>query len=390
MSTRHLKAIVLGLIVAGCDPRGDEPTPVFQPRQGEKIEQHAVRLHHPSFGQGQKRELKLSRRMDRDGLPVEYGMWVESVYCLEDRCEVINVKMVWDVLGRFSRYELPAGKVLTKNDHVPFTPEDHEKLRTVLGNVNSILRDHNLETLTRTVKTTQRDEEGGWVDAITRATETTIKNAVVQGATYTSYNLWHWANGEASEEIRKLTHQICSKALLLRFLLGGRSHEILFGIEHLGQHRIFDGDAVAAVTGVMRNGERDQMDAGMAYLRAALPDPAEFHQHVGRLFGDSNRNAQIYLLGLLAKETDLPDALYEQLVAQIPHFEEFYELHLLLRLLEDRNYASEQTLAHVAALLEHENFFLARRACWFLQKQKLSPDLQRKVKAFQEKNADRM
>jgi hypothetical protein len=228
------------------------------------------------------------------------------------------------------------------------------------------------------------------VDAVTHATEETVRNAVVQGATYTTYHLWHWANGEAAGAIVQLTHGNCSKALLLRLLRGGRTHEVLFAIAHLGEHRIFDRDAVEAVTAAMRDGETDRMDAGTDYLRDALPDPAAFYAHLGRLFGDGARQAQIHLLTLLAKEKELPEALYEQLGAQIPRFGEYFELHLLLQLMEKRQYVSERILVHVAALLEHKNFFMARRAYWFLQKQKLPPDLQRKVKAFEEKNADRL
>ncbi len=390
MSTRHRIAIILGMLTAGCDPGGAGLGPVFPAREGERIERHTVRLHHPSFGPDAKRELTLSRRLDRDGLPAEYGMWVQSVFCIEDQCETIDVKMVWDVLGRFSRYELPSGTDLTKSDHVPFTPADHAKLRAILGDRDSILRNHALETLTRPVKTTKENEDGEPVDAVTHATEETVRNAVVQGATYTTYHLWHWANGEAAGMIRQLTHRDCSKALLLRLLRGDRKHEVLFAIVHLEEHRIFDPDAVEAVTAVMRDGETDRMHAGTAYLRAALPDPSAFYTHLGGLFSDGNRQAQIHLLTLLAKEKELPETLYEQLGAQIPRFGEYFELHLLLQLLEKREHVSGPILARVAALLEHENFFMARRAYWFLQKQKLAPDLQEKVKAFEEKNADRL
>jgi len=390
MRTWYFQALVLGLMAAGCNDRGPEPGPVFQRQREDKVEQLQVRLHHPSFGKDEKRELTLSRRIDRNGFPVEYGMWVDSVFCIENRCEVVDVKMYWDALGRFSRYELPAGTILTKSDHVPFTEDDYAKLQAILLDRGSILRTHSLKSLTRKVKTTRADAKRGLVDAVVQATEMTVKDAVVQGATYTSYNLWHWANGETAGAIREWTHRSCSKALLLRFLRSDRPHEVLFGIEHLGRHGIFDRDAVAAVAAVMRDGEDDRMKAGVAYLRTALPDPAAFHEQLGLVFGAGSRPAQIHLLNLLAKEEKLSPVLCEHLVAQIPRLGEYYELHLLLNLLENRNYTSKQLLTNTATVLEHENFFMARRAFWFLQKQKLSPELQKKLKAFQEKNADRL
>lgn len=391
LGTWSLLTIGLGLLLTGCTPQSpDTDPPVFLRKKGEKVEHRTVRMHHPSFGQGEVRDVMLSRRIDRSGFPVEYGMWVNSVFCIDNQCEVVTVKMYWDALGRFARYELPPGTQLTKSDHVPFTRDDYDKLQTILQDQGSILRTHSLDSLTRPVKTTKKNAESKLVDAVVQATEMTVKAAVVQGATYTSYNLWQWANGEIVGAIREWTHQKCSKALFLHFLKGGQSHEILFAIEHLGQHRIFDRDALAAVMEVMRDGENDRMEAGLAYLRTAFPAPVAYYEHLGLLFGNSKRPAQIYLLNLLAVEEKLPDVLYESLVAQIPRFGEYYELHLLLNLLESRHYVSKQVLTNAAAVLDNENFFMARRAFWFLQKQELPADLQQKVKTFQEKHADRL
>jgi len=377
--------IVLVLLVAGCDDHEEKPGPVFDKQREEKLEQHKVLVHHPSFGKGKQQELTLTRRLDGNGFPVEYGMWVDSVYCADGRCEVIDVKMYWDALGRFSRYELPPGKVLTKSDHVPFTKTDYAKLDALLKDRNSILRTHSLKSLTRPVKTKKKD-----VDAVSQATEMSVRNAVVKGATYTSYNLWHWANGDMVGAIEELTHQNCSKALLMHFLHSKHQHEVLFGIEHLRQHKIFDSNTVAAVMAVMRDGDDDRMVAGVTYLRAAFPDPAAFYKHMGRLFSDSNRRGQLHLLNLFAQEAKLPKALYQHLAMQIQHCEEYFELHLLLNLLEKGSYTSETVLTNTAKVLNHKNFFMARRAFWFLQKKELSPELKQKLKAFQEKHKDRL
>ena len=116
--------------------------------------------------------------------------------------------------------------------------------------------------------------------------------------------------------------------------------------------------------------------------QAAFPQPLAFYEQLGSLFGDTNRRGQLYLLDLLAKEKKLPQLLYGHLVAQIPRLGEYYELHLLLSLLEKGDYASAQALTNAAPVLDHENFFMARRAFWFLEKQELPPALEKKVKAF--------
>ena len=54
------------------------------------------------------------------------------------------------------------------------------------------------------------------------------------------------------------------------------------------------------------------------------------------------------------------------------------------------DYTSEQVLTSTAAVLDHENFFMARRAFWFLEKKELPPDLKQKLGTFRSKNADRL
>ena len=47
-------------------------------------------------------------------------------------------------------------------------------------------------------------------------------------------------------------------------------------------------------------------------------------------------------------------------------------------------------LKQAAALLDHENFLVARRAYWFLEDQKLTDDQQGRLEAFRAKYEDRL
>lgn len=68
----------------------------------------------------------------------------------------------------------------------------------------------------------------------------------------------------------------------------------------------------------------------------------------------------------------------------------YYPIHLILKMLEARQFASTKTLGDVTALLEGDNFFIARRAYEHLIKQELDADTRDRVSAFRERNRDRL
>ena len=63
----------------------------------------------------------------------------------------------------------------------------------------------------------------------------------------------------------------------------------------------------------------------------------------------------------------------------------YRELHLFLGLAEQHNKVSEQILKQAARFLESDNFFMARRAYWFLEKLKLDEQLMSQIEAFRNK-----
>jgi len=68
----------------------------------------------------------------------------------------------------------------------------------------------------------------------------------------------------------------------------------------------------------------------------------------------------------------------------------YFQVHLTLRLLEEREFFSKRTESDVSRLLESEDFFIARRACEFLMDQDLAAETRTKVAAFRERNRERL
>jgi hypothetical protein len=85
----------------------------------------------------------------------------------------------------------------------------------------------------------------------------------------------------------------------------------------------------------------------------------------------------------------LPATTLEGLTGRLERLP-YFQVHLILRLLEQRKFFSEKTESDVSQLLASDNFFIARRACEYLMKQELGSRTESKLNAFRERNRARL
>ncbi|MGB0259328.1 MAG: hypothetical protein ACPGES_11810 [Coraliomargarita sp.] len=374
----------------------------LQDDQPERVVSHRIVVKHPGVDPDKPRPYSLSQALDARGQPVGYSMTVDSVICTDNLCKVVEVQVFWDALGVYERYALADGSILekalivdpeaspegealsaepveekpvrTEDAWTAFTEADHAKLDRILRDRSSVLKTQRLDDLTG-----YRDKSR--VDGMSGATPLTLKESVVEGAALSSYHLWHWANGGVVEAARKLTHQSRSEDLLRRFLVREEPHFVLFALEHLRLDQCFNPSLVPLVHEAMVTGSEEQIDLGLAYLKAALPDQDALNAELALLFQELD--GRLYLLGVLDTEPKISGSLLAKLSHGLKNVDTYYELHLFLGLVEKQQQVSEVILTSVSRFLENENFFIARRAYRFLEKQPLNEPLSKQLAAFE-------
>jgi hypothetical protein len=386
---KRLWIIVLPVCLAACAQ--------FKRADDSQGVPHRILVHHPGFLSDEPKAYTLYQVKDKRGFPSGYTMVVDSVVCPEETCRISTVNMVWDAVGHYQRYDLPLGVSLEKGvpadkntsplrpvptwNGVPFAEKDYQKLDVILKDAHSLLGQQKLSGL---VGSRTKD----LVDGITGATPATIRDAVVEGASLTCYNLWHWANGEVAEIAKELTHQQCSETMLRGFLSSDKPHYVLFALDHLKRHKLFSPSVVREVNRVMCGGDHDRIDQGLAYLKEALPDRDPFYEDVGAVINGNTSEGRIHLLNRMASERALPARFFETLGAGFETWNSYYAIHLFLRLAEKQGYVSQSLNTQVAKLLENPDFFIARRAYWYLSKQTaLDAPTTSRIQAFCEKAA---
>lgn len=173
-------------------------------------------------------QVEVKLRYDEAGLPEHYFCHVDTPVCEEGLCKLMVIDVYWDVLGNFLKYEISPGEPLTKFDHLHFTEEDHAKLKSILADRASILRDYPVGDLVdqRIIK------KSDVVDAVTAATRVGVRDAIVSGAVYSTYTLWHIVNGPIASRIEQYTKPMHSDALLMKMFRSQNLHYQYFALHH--------------------------------------------------------------------------------------------------------------------------------------------------------------
>ena len=348
-----------------------------------KTAEFHIELADPSAPDLPPRTYSVVQTSDEHGFPAGYALSFTTQVCVNRQCRMVEVTMHWDALGYYERLECPADTPLTKKEHVPFVAEDYAKLDRILKDRESILGSQPLETFNKP------PQEVPGIDGWSGATPQTVKHAVVNGAAYTSWTMWRWANGEIVVKLQGLTEQRCTPDYLRHLLRSGDRRAIGFALQHIQRRQTSAEPFVDDVFHVLETGDREQVALCIQFLHRAMQDKRRLH---ARLIASCCRINSIYspmILDYFSAQLDLPAETLEGLTGilnQLPYF----QVHLILRLLDERSYFSKQVEADVAGLLDSPDFFIARRASEHLMKQQPGSATKRKLDAFRQRYRQRL
>lgn len=164
---------------------------------------------------------------DAEKIPIGYESRINTPVCDDKLCANVILMFYWDLAGNYVRFDTLPGKPLTKFDHKRFSEADYKKIDQLLKDKNSMLRVLDKEDLVdKTVKI-----KSTTVDAVTGATPKTIKNAVVEGAVYSSFTLWHFINGAVKDSMAAYTRSIYSDRIAMRLLKSENYESQLFALK---------------------------------------------------------------------------------------------------------------------------------------------------------------
>jgi hypothetical protein len=352
---------------------------------GERVATYQIELSDPVAPDEAPRVYPLVATCDEQGQPAGYSLSFETQVCVDEQCRMVQVTMHWNALGYYQRLECPPQLPLTRKKHEPFTPEDYAKLDRILKDRESILASQPLEALVQPMLQAENPEIDGW----SGATPQTVKDAVVEDAAFTTWTMWHWANGQIVSKLQTLTERRVTPDCLRRLLRSEDRREVDFALRYLQKHPGSGESTVEEIFLVLERSDREHVALSLNLLDRAAGDRRQLHDRLINAFARMSTNYSPMILDYFSTQAELPAETMEGLAAALKDVP-YFQVHLTLRLLDSKQFFSGKVEAEIAGLLDHENFFIARRASEHLAKQTLSDAVRRRLEAFRHQHRSRL
>ena len=300
--------------------------------------------------------------LDSQGLLSTYGLSLITGVCSDGLCWPVSVKLFWNSIGDYLRLEYPENLPLTKDNHVPFSQQDYDVLDAVLKDKNSILGEYPLNSIAN-------HSNGGSlnVEGVTGATPQDVQDAVVPGAAYTSWVLWHWVNGEIKDQLQTITLSHGGTAWLMHCLELNDQTFVSFALQQILLNGDNSPEMREACFRVLEDGGRESCLSALQILTRNPPDTDKLHQQLIGLIGVNGGSTPL-ILNYFEDLRDAPPAVWELMAGQLEKISTFYDLNAILHVLESRANHSKAVRNTVNKLLQHQDQFVIRRAEEFLNK----------------------
>jgi len=172
-----------------------------------------------------KQEIEMLINQDKE--PVLYSANIATPVCADGECKLMNIKFYWTLLGEYAGFNRYAMMPLTKYDHDEFQQEDYQKLHKLLTDDKSLLGRRTINQLVEKPK--MRTING--VDAISGATITRVKEAVVSGALYSCYTAWHLVHGDIQDVLKENSMSLLTEKMTVDMLYSNNQEYQIFALD---------------------------------------------------------------------------------------------------------------------------------------------------------------
>lgn len=295
---------------------------------------------------------------DQNGLLYWYRR-IKTPVCLTGECKLIDIGIYWDCTGSFLGLEI-YGEHLTKTDHSDFSPQDYDRLMSILQNDWSILREYELADL---VDDPYAEVDG--VDGATGATKKEIADEAVENAVYTTHTIWHLIHVGEKEQLAALTlAELKNNSDLMGKLLKSSKKEYsYFLLDLLSQGKLPPSPQTDSLVIQGLQAENDPYFRKLAAQSVLKSDinSAFIQSELAEIYQQSALNEKLQLLIALKDISTIAPKLYEALSNDLDMDNEWF----LLKVLEVLKHApqhSEKVITTAQKLAKSENSLVKQTA----------------------------
>lgn len=174
----------------------------------------------------EKRDVKLYQYLSKEGFPVYYSRNVHTGVCYDNQCRLLDITLYWNPSGRYLGFELPENEFLSKDDHVPFTEEEYNRLNNLLSDPDLPLGDFTYNQIAAKNKASLYK-----IDGVSGATSKDVLEYVIKGSAYTTYRIYELVYGDTQSEVEAWTNEVLTDEYLEDILMDSPYQDKLWAID---------------------------------------------------------------------------------------------------------------------------------------------------------------
>lgn len=294
------------------------------------------------------------------GFPLAYFRKIRIGLCFDKKCRLLDIMLYWNITGRYLGFELPEKEFLSKTDHEPFVHEEYARLNEILADKNSPLGGFTYNQLV--LKPDPEEEE---VDGISSATSPAILEHVVEGAVYTTYQLWQFAYGPAVKEVQNLTIKELSPELILKVLESPEQNDKMWALNHINGYVRLDSVLQNRLIRLIDNENYSMAERAISAISSDALQSENLQLLLLKKFYEVNYSLKKLILSKITEATAVTAPVKLSLADNLGDFNGEI-LTDVLGLYKVHGVEEVKTYIKIAGLLETENYYISKKVYDFL------------------------
>ncbi len=318
-----------------------------------------------------------------ENIPVHYFRNIHTGVCFDNKCRELDIRIYWNISGRYLGFEMPEGEYLSKTEHEPFIEDEYVRLNELLADSTLPLGGISFNKLIEA-----KDSETGLVDGVSGATSKEVSAMVVEGAAYTTYKLWNIVYSPTQDLVSRLTEMQLTQDLIDLILKSPDISDRVWALNRLDQSIPLTSNLTSSLLDII-SGE----DYFMAYSAIDAIDPVHldsdaFQSGLFSKYVEVNHSVKKMIVEKLMEApylsseiVTLSRSLLEQMNGQqLGDFLKLYSIHSVNDL---------ETCKTIAKILQNENRYISQKAYKFLLEVNTNDSIIiEKLNAFDKQYAD--
>jgi len=301
------------------------------------------------------------RRSDAQ-IPLYYFKNVKSEVCFDNECRLLDIRVYWNITGRYLGFEIPKGEFLSKYDHEPFTEIEYRRLNELLANPSLPFGNMSFDELVAV-----SEKEANEIDGVSGATSEKVSEIVVKGAAYTTFKLWNIVYGPTMDFVAHLTESQLNADLIDWILKSSDINDRLWALDKIDQNMTLNSKLIASLSAIVSNENYYYMVySTIRTLEPVHLDSDDLQLGLFSAYKTVNHSIKKMIVEKLMQAPHLNAEIVRRsrsLLSQLNG----QQLDGFLKLYTKHGIKDQETCMEISKILQNENSYISQKAFHFLR-----------------------